>query len=299
MFGYIRPAAERLSEEDNELFRSAYCGLCHAMGRRYGASARFLLNYDFTLLAILLSLPASPACGVRRCAAHPLKGCKAAMESPALYAAADCSIILAWWQIQDHIEDLGFWKGLRYRLAALPFSRAYRTARSFALDFDAAVRRHLEELHALERKGCTSIDAAAEPFAALLAEIASIETDEKRRRVFSQLFYHLGRWIYLIDAADDFAEDAKSGNYNPLRFRYGLTVDELSEEAKRSLAETLDASIRRMGEAYALLDAGAWQNVLDSIFYESFFAIGKAVLDGSYHKAPRWRRQRKNKGESE
>ena len=56
MFGYIRPAAPRLSEAENERFRDAYCGLCHTLGRRYGFAARWLLNFDFTLLSILLSL---------------------------------------------------------------------------------------------------------------------------------------------------------------------------------------------------------------------------------------------------
>ena len=158
-------------------------------------------------------------------------------------------------------------------------------------DFDAAVRRRLGELAALERGRCASLDEAAEPFAALLSEIAAVEPDETRQRILRQLFYHLGRWIYLIDAADDFAEDAKSGNYNPLRYRFAIDGDKLTGEAKRGLGETLDASIRRMADAYALLDAGEWTKVLDSVFYESFYAIGKAVLEGVYRKPSRLRQK--------
>ena len=65
---------------------------------------------------------------------------------------------------------------------------------------------------------------------------------------------------------------------------------------KLALGETLDASIRCMANAYALLDAGAWTPVLDSIFYEGLYAIGRAVLDGAYHKPPRLRRGRKTEG---
>lgn len=287
MFGYIRPAAQRLSEEETERFRAVYCGLCHALGRRYGFAARFLLNYDFTLLAILLSLSAKPVCERRRCAAHPCKGCAAMRGTAALDTAADHSVVLAWWQIQDHIADHRFFPGLKYRLAALILHRAYRRARAFVPAFDAAVQERLRELGGLERAGCASLDAAAEPFAAILAEIAEVETDEKRKRILRQIFYHLGRWIYLIDAADDFKQDAKSGNYNPLRCRYHAEGDELSATDRQALGETLDASIRRMADAYALLDAGVWTPILDSIFYESFYAIGKAVLDGVYHKPPR------------
>ena len=158
------------------------------------------------------------------------------------------------------------------------------------------MQRKLRDLNERERERCKSLDAAAEPFAALLSEIAEAERDETRRSILRQIFYHLGRWIYLVDAADDFKQDAKSGNYNPLRYRYGLMGDELTDEAKRELAQTLDASIRRMADAYALLDAGVWTAVLDSIFYESFYAIGKAVLDGVYHKPSRARRDTKAEG---
>ena len=291
MFGYIRPAAPRLSEAENERFRNAYCGLCHTLGTRYGLAARFLLNFDFTFLAILLSLPTAPACKTRRCMAHPCKGCGVMAETAAVDPAADHSVVLAWWQIQDHIADHGFFSGLKYRLAALFVKRAYRKARALVPDFDAAVQSHLRDLSERERERCASLDAAAEPFSALLAEIAAVESDETRRRVLRQLFYHLGRWIYLIDAADDFKKDVKSGNYNPLRYRYDIDGDELPENVKLALGETLDASIRQMAGAYALLDAGVWAPLLDSIFYDSFYGIGKAVLDGIYHKPSRLRRK--------
>ena len=172
---------------------------------------------------------------------------------------------------------------------------AYRKAKTLVPAFDAAVQRHLRDLDERESEHCASLDAAAEPFAALLAEIAAAEPDETRRRIFAQLFYHLGRWIYLIDAADDFKADAKSGCYNPLRYRYGLTGNTLPDEVKAAVGETLDASIRRMAGAYALLPAGEWTAVLDSIFYDSLYGIGKAVLSGVYRK--RKRRIRRTKEE--
>ena len=290
MFGYVRPAPSRLSDAENERFRSVYCGLCHTLGRRYGFAARFLLNYDFTLLAILLLPGADAPCERRRCAAHPRRGCQTLCAAVALDTAADYSVVLAWWQIQDHITAHSIFSSLKYRLAALFRRRAYRRARKAVPAFDMAARRHLDGLGERERARCASLDAAAEPFAALLAEISETEPDETRRCILRQIFYHLGRWIYLIDAADDFKRDAKSGNYNPLRYRYGVQGDELPEAAKRALGETLDASIRRMAAAYALMEGSVWTPILDSIFYDSFYGIGKAVLDGVYRRPPRMRR---------
>ena len=55
MFGYVRPSVQDLPEGERNRFRTMYCGLCHTLSRRYGQAARFILNYDFTYLAILLS----------------------------------------------------------------------------------------------------------------------------------------------------------------------------------------------------------------------------------------------------
>lgn len=287
MFGYIRPAKERLNAHDEELFQAVYCGLCHELGRKYGFSARFVLNFDFTFLAILLSEAGAPACTSCRCIAHPCKARCVMAHTASLEVAADHSIVLAWWQLRDHIKDHGLLKSLPYRLAALFLRSAYRKASRCVPEFDASVQRHLSDLAAREREHCASLDQAAEPFAALMADIAAVAPDELHRRVMAEIFYHLGRWIYLVDAADDLKKDFEAGCYNPLRYRYGLTDGTLDEKTQQEVALSLDLSVHRMASAYALLERGVWSNILDSIFYESLYGIGNAVLKGTYHKPPR------------
>ena len=287
MFGYIRPAKERLNAHDEELFQDVYCGLCHELGRKYGFSARFVLNFDFTFLAILLSEAGAPACTSCRCIAHPCKARCVMAHTASLEVAADHSIVLAWWQLRDHIKDHGLLKSLPYRLAALFLRSAYRKASRCVPEFDASVQRHLSDLAAREREHCASLDQAAEPFAALMADIAAVAPDELHRRVMAEIFYHLGRWIYLVDAADDLKKDFEAGCYNPLRYRYGLTDGTLDEKTQQEVALSLDLSVHRMASAYALLERGVWSNILDSIFYESLYGIGNAVLKGTYHKPPR------------
>ena len=297
MFGYIRPANERISEEAYARFRAAYCGLCHTLGRRYGFYARFLLNYDFTFLAMLLSESKAPRCSDCRCAVHPCKAHCTMEETEALDLAADRSVILFWWQLQDHIADSGVGKGGKYRALSRLYRNTYQKAQRCAPEFDAKVQRHLQALNEKERACCASIDEAAEPFASLMADIADCVEDDTKRRILRQIFYHLGRWIYLVDAADDFEKDAKEGCYNPLRYRYAITGDKLTDEVKAQLGATLDQSIRQMAGAYALWDYGAWTPVLDSIFYESCYGIGNAVFEGTYHKPQRKDRLKTKKTE--
>ena len=215
MFGYVRPSDDRLTPADRETFRAAYCGLCHALGARYGLVGRMILNYDLTFLAMVLSDGAGEMCA-KRCAVHPIRRRCCVAGDPALDAAADMSVILTYWQLRDGVADHGFWGGLKYRIASALLYPAYRRARERRPRFDAGTKAHLSELAALERERCSSLDAPADAFAKLLALAAEEVSDPVRRRVTAQLLYHLGRWVYLVDAADDLKKDVKSGSYNPL-----------------------------------------------------------------------------------
>lgn len=286
MFGYVRPAADRLTEEQEACFRAAYCGLCHTLGERYGLPGRMILNYDLTFLAMLLSEGQDEQCR-KGCVMHPLKGRTCTCGGEAFALAADMSVILTWWQIQDGIADHGFWSGLKYRAASWMLRRAYRKARLLRPAFDEGTQRHLKALSQLEKEKCPSIDAAADTFAQLLSGAADEVEEPVKRRVLAQMLYHLGRWIYLIDGADDLKKDAESGNYNPVALRYGLTDGTWTPESRRDFATTLDHSIHQMAAAFELWDFGVWTPVLQSTFYGGLFQVGKAVLDGRFHRPSR------------
>ena len=286
MFGYVRPSLGRLSQEDTARFSAMYCGLCRALGRRCGKAASLILNYDFTFLAVLLAEGEAEDPLHGRCIVHPLQGRDYFPGNDALDLAADCSVILAWWQLKDAIADSG---GLaaKYRSAALLLKPAYERARRSRPDFDRSTRRQLEELSRLEAERCPSMDQAADTFALLLQSAAGEVEDSVKRRVLEQMLYHLGRWIYLEDAADDLAEDFSSGSYNPLIYRYGLTEGKLSKEARESLVLSLDHSIRLMGAACELWDFGVWTPVIQATVYEGLFLVGQAVLEGTFQAADR------------
>ena len=284
MFGYVRPSLARLSQKDKDRFSAMYCGLCRTLGHRCGKTAPFILNYDFTFLAVLLA-PAEPEAPLhRRCAIHPLRGRDYFPENAALELAADCSVILAWWQLRDAIQDE---KGLeaKYRAAALALGPAYRRARQKRPEFDRSTRQHLAELSQLEEERCPSMDQAADTFARLLQSAAGEVNDTVKRRILEQVLYHLGRWIYLVDAVDDLAKDFTSGSYNPLIYRYGLTEGKLTEDARESLVLSLDHSIRLMAAACELWDFGVWTPIIQATVYEGMFLVGQAVLEGTFQAA--------------
>ena len=212
MFGYVRPARPELKCKDYDLDRATYCGLCRCLRARYGLIAPLLLNFDFTFLALALWEPeGQPSYCRGRCHANPLLKKQMCPNSPALELAADESIILAWWKLRDSVADESFFRGLPARLACLALGGAYRKAARRRPDFDGAVRRCLGELARLEGERCPSLDRTADTFARLLAGAGSASGDAARDRALGQLLYHVGRWIYLVDAWDDLEEDRPPG----------------------------------------------------------------------------------------
>ena len=230
MFGYIFPLAGELKVKEFERFKSAYCGLCHAMGRRCGLKARFLLNYDFAFLAMLLDYePCASGDQMCRCIASPFRRKRVCAATDGFEIAADTSVILSFWKLRDTVQDESFFKSLGARLLSLLLRPAYRKAAKRHEAFDAAVCQCLSELGRLEQERCSSLDKTADTFARLL-QAAGAESQIGQRRPVEQILYHIGRWIYLADAYDDLEEDFKRGRYNPLINRFSLVTPQLSEE---------------------------------------------------------------------
>lgn len=288
MFGYVHPFRPELKCKDYDLYRATYCGLCRCLRRRYGVIAPMFLNFDFTFLALLLWEPEDRFLPCRgRCHGNPLRKMPMCPDSPALEQAADESVILAWWQLRDSVQDEGFWRGLPARGLSWLLGPAYRKAARCRPEYDATVRGCLEELAALEREQCPSLDRTADTFARLLRSAAP--SDGTRGRVLSQLLYHLGRWIYLADARDDLKSDKLAGRYNPLAERYGPDGDD------EALRLTMDNSLELMGAALQLGDFGCRKPLLENIVYLGLPLVEKAVLEGSWKEIKKqkiWRNDR-------
>ena len=54
---------------------------------------------------------------------------------------------------------------------------------------------------------------------------------------FASIGYHMGKWIYLIDAVDDIEENIESGAYNPLLYRFQYDADSETPDEFRTRIE--------------------------------------------------------------
>lgn len=281
MFGYIRPLKPELKVKDFEKFKACYCSLCHTLGKEYGFSARFILNFDFTFMAMLLWGEDEPVCyTARRCPMSPFRKKCMCCHSDSLSVSAGYSIILAWWKLKDSVKDDTFFEALLARFGMFFLRRAYKKAAKRYQEFDGVVRDQIEALSAIEKENCPSIDKAADSFAQLLAA-ASKGYEDVDARIYEQIFYHMGRWIYITDAVNDIDEDIKHKSYNPVLLRYNV-AEKLSDEQTAELKTTLNHSLNLIISAYGLLPKNPWTDIIENIIYLGMPYVMGAVFDGTF-----------------
>lgn len=282
MFGYVRVNPDRLSQEELKRYEAVYCGLCRTMGAKYGQAYRLFLNYDFAFLAMLLApADAKPVTGCKRCPAHPVQGracCEA--RAPWLETAAGESVILTWWKLGDGVKDSGFWAGLPVRLVKAILTPGYRRAKEVYPDFDSHVAQSLKELGALEEENSSSLDQTAHCFANLLSRAVPETGRADQDRAMEQLLYHLGRWIYLVDAVDDQEEDRSKGSYNPVLARF----PQWCQEDRDYLRQLMDHSLSLAGAAYQLLEPNPWTPIVENVLYSGLPGVEELVFTGKWRE---------------
>ena len=225
MLGYVKTDTQELRVREQQYYRAIYCGLCHRMGKCTGNCSRVTLSYDFVFLATLRMALAGerPEIRKQRCFLHPFRARPTLQKSPSLDYCADASALLVYHKLADDLHDERGFKKWRSQLMRPFLHSAYKRARKRCPDLDDRLHAHLSRLsdmetHADEHFGA---DCYAEVFGELLSDVVSYRLDGTDQRIAQTMGRAVGRWIYLIDAADDFEEDRKKGRFNPYLQLFG------------------------------------------------------------------------------
>lgn len=291
MFGYVRPLRAEMKVREYEQFKSAYCGLCHTLGRQYGALSRYLLNYDFTFLAIVLSgVQEEQGFERLRCPASPLRKKYCVKQSGAYEKAAAISMILTWWKLRDHVQDGRLPEKAVFGLLCLILKPAYRKAARLLPEYERQVKDSLSLLDRLEKERCASIDEPADTFASCLSAAADTVEKDSLRRPLKALFYHIGRWIYIMDAFDDCREDIRRGLYNPLAQRYDLVGGDIPEPVREQVSVTARHSLNLACDAFELIEFTHSREILHNILCLGLPMVQKQVLAGTWKKGEKHER---------
>ncbi|MDD2362039.1 MAG: DUF5685 family protein [Oscillospiraceae bacterium] len=282
MFGYVRVYKPDLKMAEYEHYQGIYCSLCKQLGKSYGFFARMTLSYDFAFLALFHMALSNECAGFKkgRCKFNPLKKRTCCCENKHIKFSADAASILNYFKIKDNISDRGFFKSIPARLL-LPFaSRARKKAAKCQPELDKIVSDCMDKQRKLESESTSSIDAAAEPTALILSALAQNGAkDETERRVRERFGYCLGRWIYLIDAADDIRDDIEQGGYNPFVNSYKLQKNVSADSDIKSLImPVLNTCLAECIAAYNLLRVNRFDGILRNVLEQGIPNIQEQVF---------------------
>ena len=231
MFGYVTPLEGELKVKEQLFYKSAYCGLCKTMGKRVCNESRLTLSYDVVFLSLVRFLLTEEKLEFYkgRCSLSPFKKKPIMKSNPSLEYSAAVGALLAYHNVADDVKDK---KGIKKLLSRFLLFSAKRMKKKAALpDLDSFIKNKLDELDKLEKSDEVTLDSAAQIFGELLSEIFESGLDGEKKIIAHEIGLHIGRWIYIADAADDFEKDKKRGEFNPLtelapeRIKISLTLE--------------------------------------------------------------------------
>ena len=292
MFGYVKPDLPYLYLKDDTLYKALYCGVCKSMGK-FSQISRLSLTYDIAFLSAVVHNLTGEDVTIKgeRCIAHPIVKKPMASRDDITAMCAGTNIILAYYKIKDDVIDEK--KG---RAKLLILNKAYKKADKRYHEISEIIKTHYDGLRKCENAKENSIDKLSDYSALIMQEVSRYLLKEHSTEDSERLFYFLGKWIYLIDALDDYDKDIKKGNYNPFYYAYGEieTREKLLSEKKAEISFIFADIFANLKQSAENLEWKFNHDLIDNIILRGITSITLEVFKGEYGK-----RKKKQVGISE
>ena len=278
MFGYVRAHEPYLYIKDKTLYEAMYCGLCKGIGKSCGQCARMGLSYDVTFLSVLLHNIKGVDVKIEKshCLTHCIRSKMMANVDEISKALGAVNTLLAYYKYTDDIVDEGKGRGKR-----LLFKGGYKKAKKAYPEIEKIIRENLVEQEALENAQVASIDRAAEATANMVAGICDCILEDKKTPHTHNLCYAIGKWIYLIDALDDYDKDVKKKAYNPFLLTYEKdTKKQLLESHRGEIEYVFHAIFYDIRANLSEIEFFFNRDLIDNVLLRGLPVQTKQVLDG-------------------
>ncbi|MBQ8352324.1 MAG: hypothetical protein IJY34_00870 [Clostridia bacterium] len=276
MFGYVRPDTPYLYVKDQTLYQALYCGVCKGIGQSCGQMARFGLSYDVAFLSALLHNMLGQDVKVEKqhCLTHCIRVKQMAEVDELTKQLGALNTELAYYKCVDDLQD-----GDRGGGKKLLFARGHKRAQKAYPELCKIVREGMEGQAAVEKARTDSVDRAADPSATMIARLSDLFLGEKKSPDTYSLFYNLGKWIYLIDALDDYDKDLKKSSFNPFALAYGAKSKcELLETQKKELQFIFGTLFSDINEKMARVPMGFNRDLTDNVLLRGLPATTKKIM---------------------
>ena len=258
MFGYVNISRKELEDSRQKRFNSVYCGVCRRIREQSGQLSRLGLRNDIAFLSTLLMSLYEPeeTSGRNACHLHPITK-RPWVDNEFIRYGADMNVALACYKARDDWQDDQ--KPTAKAMAGVFGKNMPRIEESYPRQC-AAIAGCIADLSRLEQENCPSPDETANCFGRLMAELFVVREDFWSPTL-RELGFHLGRFIYLLDAAVDFEKDKKHGKYNP----YLAMGMENADWARWE--DYLVLTMAKCTESYERLPLVQDKDILDNVLY--------------------------------
>lgn len=265
MFGYVMPVKGELKVREFDTYRGHYCGLCKQLGKDYGQISRLFLNYDLVLLGLLSDALSGQQGEVRcvGCIVNPAAKRCMRYGTDGLALAADSLIMLSYHKLSDDAFDERFPKRIFSQIVRFVMLGKHKKAAARHPELAWVIREQMDTQRRLEAAKCDCMDEACEPTAKMCeALFAAAASNEEQRRILARLGLFCGQVVYLLDAAEDFEDDAKKKRYNVLH-----CLGYEKEEAIAAVQKRCRMAAGEIALCYNLLSPVQYKEILDNIFF--------------------------------
>jgi len=132
-----------------------------------------------------------------------------------------------------------------------------------------------------EKTNGDSIDISADSFGLMMQDVVKELLNESCDDIVLELSYFLGKWIYLIDALDDFDKDKKKRNYNVFVNSYNdvSNKSELVAKYQREIIYVFSSILLRIEELSKQINYKFNHDLLDNVLLRGLKVQTKQILE--------------------
>lgn len=260
MFGYVVVDKPSLRIREYDYYRATYCGLCHTMGNCTGCMSRLTLSYDVTFFVLVREILTGTKVEFvkKRCVRHPIKKIETVKMNPQMEYSACVGAQLSYQKIVDNVNDEKGMKRFIAKVCKTLFSRMDMKSFDQIPAISEFIAKKLELISQIEEERTPSIDAPAEVFGDMMSGLLSYELEGEQKLIAEKIGKRIGRWIYIVDAFDDYESDRNSGSYNPFVELYD--GKDFTDDDFLSISKMLEAELALAFSALELLDEDGDKN---------------------------------------
>lgn len=220
MFGYIKIYKNELKYKHLITYKQFYCILCSSLGKNYGHMYRLFDSYDVTFFLILFDcLSRDKQIFKVDCPLSKRKNVEVLVSAKAVDY---CSFINIFWlmqKIKDDKIDNNFNKHFLLNNIIKNNKKIKNAIEANELNVNRWIEI-LNEYYYMENDLSVNFDDLCNCIGRAYGEVFRNYADFIENTVYSdelyQIGFNIGKYIYIIDAFDDYFSDKKNNNFNPI-----------------------------------------------------------------------------------